>query len=113
MYVLVSVLLLGRDTMIKVTLRRYLIGAGLMFQRFHALSSWWGAWRHTGRHGAREIGESSTSGSTGSRKREKLDLAWAFETSKPNPSDTLLPTVPHLLILLKKCHSLMTKHSHR
>jgi hypothetical protein len=29
-----------------------------------------------------------------------LGLAWAFETSKTIPSDTLLPTRPHLLILL-------------
>jgi len=29
-----------------------------------------------------------------------LGLAWAFETSKPTPNDTLLHTRPHLLILL-------------
>jgi hypothetical protein len=30
--------------------------------------------------------ESSISGSTSSRKRETLGLAWAFETSKPTPT---------------------------
>ena len=30
---------------------------------------------------------------------ESLSLAWAFETSKPTPGDTLPPTRPHLLIL--------------
>jgi hypothetical protein len=31
----------------------HLIGAGLQVQRFSPLSSWWEAWQHPGRHGAR------------------------------------------------------------
>lgn len=42
-----------------------LIGAGFKFQRFSPLLSWWGAWWHTERHGTREVGGSSSSGSTG------------------------------------------------
>jgi hypothetical protein len=30
-------------------------------------------------------------------EREKLDLAWGFETSKPIPSDIFPQTRPHLL----------------
>jgi hypothetical protein len=29
---------------------------------------------------------------------ESLGVAWAFETSKPAPKDTPLPTRPHLLL---------------
>jgi hypothetical protein len=67
-----------------------LIGAGLPLQSFRPSSSWWGAWRHTGRHGAGEVAESSTSWSTGSRKRRcaTLGIAWAQETSKPTPTVT-------------------------
>ena len=32
---------------------KHLVGAGLQFQRFRPLSSWWEAWQHAGRHGAR------------------------------------------------------------
>ena len=34
--------------------------------------------------------------------RTRLGLVWAFETSKPTPSDTAPPTRPHLLILPKE-----------
>lgn len=34
----------------------------------YPLSSWWEAWQCTGRHGAGEIAESSTSGSAGNRE---------------------------------------------
>jgi len=68
-----------------------------------------GAWQNTGRHGAGEVAESSTFGSAVSREREPLGLAWAFETSKLTSSDILLPR-PNLLIFLKECHSLVTKH---
>jgi hypothetical protein len=54
-----------------------LIGAGLQFQRFSPLSSWWEAWQHAGRHGAGEVAESFISRFTGSRKRETLGLEWA------------------------------------
>jgi hypothetical protein len=42
--------------------------------------------------------------------RVMLVLAWAFEASKPIPSDTLPPRRPHLLILLVYSYSLMAKH---
>jgi hypothetical protein len=54
--------------------------------------------RPKGRHGAGKVAESSTSGSTGSRNREKLGLAWAFEIVRPTPSDTCPPIRPHLLV---------------
>jgi hypothetical protein len=38
--------------------RKHLIGAGLQFQRFSPLSSWWEAWPHVGKHGAGERAES-------------------------------------------------------
>ena len=60
--------------------------------------------RHTRWHGAGEVAESSTSGATGSRKREPHS-AW-LELIRPQ-SDTLPPTtlhlfnkVTHLLIVL-------------
>ena len=87
---------------------KHLIGAGLWFQRFSPLSSWWGAWQHVGRHGAGKVAESSTSWPTGSKRRlwATLSIVWAYETSKPaSHSDTppptksyLLPKQPHLLI---------------
>ena len=40
---------------------KHLIGAGLQFQRFSSLSSWWEAWQDKGRHGAGEGAESATS----------------------------------------------------
>lgn len=52
----------------------HLFGAGL--QKLTPLSSWWGAWRQTGRHGS-EVAESSTSGYEGSRKRER-ERKWAW-----------------------------------
>jgi hypothetical protein len=59
--------------------RKHLIGAGLQFQRFSPLSSWWRARLHAGRYDAGEVTKSSTSGSPGIRKREMLGLAWTFE----------------------------------
>ena len=55
---------------------KYLVGIHLyIVQRFSPLS-WQEAWWHTGRHGAGEVAESSTSGSAGSRKEsEPLGLA--------------------------------------
>ena len=49
---------------------KHLTGTGLQFQRFSPLSSWQEAWQYSDRH-AGEVAESSTSGSTGSRKRER------------------------------------------
>lgn len=48
-----------------------LIGAGLQFQRFHALSSWWEVWQRAGRCVAGEVAKSSTSWSAGSRKSKR------------------------------------------
>jgi hypothetical protein len=60
------------------------ISVGVRLPRFSLLSSWWGAWQHTGRHGAEED-ESSTSGPTGNRKRKPWRLTLVSETSKPTP----------------------------
>ena len=66
--------------------REHLIGACLQLQSFNTLSSWWQAWWHTGRHGAREVAENSTFRSeSGSKKRETQNLAWALEMSKLDP----------------------------
>lgn len=71
----------------------------LIVQRFRLLSAQQEVWQHSGRCDAREISESSPSGSTGRRKREKLGLGWTSENSKPIPVDTLLPSRPLLLTL--------------
>jgi len=54
---------------------KHLTGAGLQAQRLILLSLWSEAWWHTGRHSTREVAESSTSGSAGSKKRETQGLA--------------------------------------
>jgi hypothetical protein len=59
------------------------------------LLSWKEAWQHTGR----DDGKGAESYILISWLRKRLDLAWAFETSKLTPINTLLPTKPHLLIL--------------
>ena len=51
------------------------------------LMLWRQVWWHSGRHGWRKTG-TSTSGMAGSRKSKPPGLAWASETSKPNPNDT-------------------------
>jgi hypothetical protein len=40
---------------------KHLIGAGLQFQRFSPLLSWWEARQRAGKHGSGEKAESSTS----------------------------------------------------
>ena len=57
------------------------------------------------------VGESSTSALTDSRKRETMDLAWAFETSKYTPTDTLSSIRLHLPIPVKQRPSPVIKHS--
>lgn len=52
---------------------------------------------HAGCHGAAEAAESSNFVSIGSRKREPMGLAWAFETPELTLSDILPPIWPHLL----------------
>jgi hypothetical protein len=86
-------------------------GAGLPFQRFSLLLPGWEALGHTGRHGTGEVTESSTPGATGNRNRKTVGLVWDIETSKPTHNDKLPLTGPHPPILLKQCHSLITKHS--
>lgn len=88
------------DTMIKGTLRRHLIGAGLMFQRF-SLLSWWGAWQYTGRHGAREIGGTYFWNIWNHRQQEERESGpglwfWDFRASsqKHTPSNTTTPPIP-------------------
>ena len=46
----------------------------LIVSEVQSIMSWWGVWRHAGRHGAEEVAESSTSGSAGSWKRKQLGL---------------------------------------
>lgn len=64
----------------------------LTVQKFCLLSSWLEAWWHVGRHGAGEVAERSTSGSSGSRKRQGASRPilkfWSFKT---HPSATLHP----------------------
>jgi hypothetical protein len=53
-------------------IKEHLIVTGLQFS---SLSSWWETRRHTGRHSAGEVAESSTSGLAHSRKEVTLNLA--------------------------------------
>lgn len=48
----------------------------------------------------------------GSRESEPTGgMAWGFKSSEPTLGDTLPPGKPHLLNLLKQCHTLGTKYS--
>lgn len=65
-----------------------------------------------------EEAEFSTSGSTDSKKEKIETMKLASDSLKLTSSCPLLPTRPHLLqggphllMPLKKCHSLMNKHS--
>ena len=69
--------------------RKQLTGARLQFQRFSPLSAWRRARWPVGRHG--EGAESSTSGSAGSRKRER-HWAWLGLLKPQSP-----PSVMHFL----------------
>ena len=78
------------------------IVAGLQFQRFNTLSSWWEAWQHPGRRGAGGT-ESSTFWSKGSQE-ETLIPHWVEpEQGRPQSlsiqCNMLLPTRPQLLIV--------------
>jgi hypothetical protein len=73
---------------------KHLIAVCMQFLSFSPLSSWW----HAGRPGAGEAAEGSTSGSSGSRKKETVAWTRLFEISKPTLHDTLAPTRPHLLV---------------
>ena len=69
---------------------QHLIEAGLC----SPLSSWWKTWQLPSRQSAGKGAESSTSWSTGSRRRlcATLGIAWAYAISKPLP-----PIVTHFL----------------
>ena len=69
---------------------KHLIGAGLRFQRFSPLSSWWEAWWHAGRHGAGEGAKNSMYRSKGNRKRLRHT-----SSNKVTPTSARL----HLLIV--------------
>ena len=64
---------------------KHLIGSGLQFQRFSPLSSWWGAWQHTGKHGTGEVAQFLIWVSRQQEERVTLDLVWASKTSEPPP----------------------------
>lgn len=69
----------------------------IVFQKFEI------CYPHDKKHGDMQadiVVASSTSGSEGSRKRETLGLAWAFETLQSTLSDIFPP----------KGHTSMTKH---
>lgn len=67
----------------------------------------------------KKVAKSSTSGSTDRKKKRENGpgLAWVFKTLSPTirptstEKDKPTPVRPHLLILLKQCHYVMTKHS--
>jgi hypothetical protein len=95
--VLVTVLLLWRDTMTKATLIRENIELGPAYSfRGLFVHCHHGRECHNivaGSHSAGEVAESFTLWSFGSRQRLRLEKA--FETSVPTPSDTYLLTRPH------------------
>jgi hypothetical protein len=62
LYFFLRVLLLLRDTITKVALKRKIFNwCGSEFQRFNTFSSWQEAWQHAGRYSAEEVAENSTS----------------------------------------------------
>lgn len=84
-------LLLGRDTRTTTPLiKKSIHQSWLTVQRLSPLSSWWEAWWHTGKHGAGEVTEGSTSRLAGSRK-------WLKHIS-PNRA-TPAPIRPCLLLM--------------
>ena len=87
--VLLSILLLWRDTIKNCYRRKHLIGAWLLFQRFSSFSSWRGAWWHAGRYGAGELSDSLPSRSEGIREMETQDLVWLLKPQSSRPTGTL------------------------
>ena len=75
---------------------KHLIGAGLQFQRFSPLSSWWEAWQRAGRHGAEELRTLHLDPQTARR-----DCVHSEHRRPQSPlhSDALPPIRPHLLIV--------------
>ena len=87
----------------------HLIRAGLQFQRFSSLSSWWEAWQHAGRHDAEEGAEGLTSWSAGSRRRlcqywaelehrrpQSLPPQWHTSSNKTTPPNSATPCGPSI-----------------
>jgi hypothetical protein len=85
---------------------KYLIGAGLHFQRFKLLLSWQKAWKCTDRHGAGGGAESSTSGYEDKKKREG-HWAWVkhLKPQSNTPIDTLPSARPYILMLINNATS--------
>lgn len=78
-----------------------------MVHRFCPLSSWQEAWWHAGRVLEKKLGVWWLHRQRTGKEYEPLDFAWASETWKPTPNDTLsgtmlysihTPTRPYLLI---------------
>jgi hypothetical protein len=79
---------------------KHLVGAGLQVQRFSLLSSWQGTWQCPGRKGVGGGAKSSTSGSSGSKKREthtesdlsiwnfKVHFQWHTSSKKTTPPNS-------------------------
>jgi hypothetical protein len=76
---------------------------------------WRSAERYILIHNQRERARERESERAREREISTITSLWVsyelFETSKTIPSDIPLSTRPHLLILLKQCHFLVTKHS--
>ena len=108
--VLVTVLLLGEDTMTKTTLIKASIQTMvyLQLQRFIPLLSWQGAWQHEGTDGCRKIGKSYI---LIHRLRENLGLPWTLEILKLILSSTPPPRCLPTPNLINEFYSLVTKHS--
>lgn len=94
----VNVLLLWRDTMIKVTYKRKHLIGGLQCQRMSPWPSCQRAWQQAGRHGTRAVVESLYLIHKQKAERERLDLELGFWNLRATSSDTTLSTRPHHLI---------------
>ena len=72
-----------------------------------------GVWQQTGGHEAGAVAESIHLVHKQELERNRqLGMVWAFETSKPAPSDIPPPIRPHL-ILPKQFYQLGSKHPNR
>ena len=106
---------------------KHFTGAGLQFQRFSPLSSWWEAWRCAGRHGAEmrvlhlDLKAVRRLTSTGNQKEALFCTGWCLSTRRPQSPPTQWCTSsnkatpisirPHLLIVpLPMGHSYSNHH---
>lgn len=76
-----------------------IIRAGLHFQRFSPLSSWWEACWYVGRHGPREVAEGPASSSASSRSEchSKYSMSVSELKILPRVTNRLPPRKPHLV----------------